>query len=1055
MKRQLTLLLSLFCIMIAASAQTMSITGNVVDEKLHEPIIGASVLIKGTTNGEITDFEGNFKLNNVTPGSTLSISYIGYQTQTVKIVSGKTNYRIILNEDSQALDEVVVVGFGTQKKANLTGAVSSVDAKALESRPVTQVGQALQGTVPGLNLSTPEGGGALGQSMSVNIRGTGTIGQGSTASPLILIDGIEGNMNNLNPDDIESISVLKDASSSSIYGSRAAFGVILITTKKGKAGKMTVNYSNNFRYSGPTNLPTPLDSYRFANYFNEASVNQGSGVIFDDETIGRIQDYMAGKITTTTVPNGANWQFHEKANDNVNWYKTHFKWAWSQEHNISLNGGTEKLQYYVSGNYLNQNGNLRYGNDNMKRYNLTAKVNTQISKYVEFNLNTKFIRFDLDNPTFMETGELYQRVAQMWPTMPFKDPNGHYMRNGKIPQLLDGGRSKTHNDNLYLQGQLIVHPIKNWNIYVEGGMRVINENQQTNLNPIYEYLVDGTPQELAFGDAYTPGATFARSMFDNTNFYTTSIYTDYTLNLERHFLKFLVGMNTEEYKYRDLSAQRDNVITPSVPEIGAAIGDDKINSSSVNDWATAGFFGRINYSFADKYLLEVNLRYDGSSRFLRDQRWNLFPSFSFGWNIAHESFFEPITHIINTLKPRVSWGMLGNQNTSSYYPFYLSQGVSANSGGWLMDGKRPTTSWAPGLVSSTLTWEKVYNTNIGVDFGLFNNRLTGYLEYFIRDTKDMVGPPAEIGAALGTSLPNTNNATLSNKGWDLQINWQDRIGQVNYNVGFNLSDNRVHVRKYPNKSMSLSTYYDGMELGEIWGYETEGIAKTQEEMDHWLETHDQSKMGSEWGAGDIMYKDLNGDGVVDNGSNTLNDHGDLKVIGNSNPRFRFGLTLGADWNGFDFQAFFQGVMKRDLWLSGPMFWGADGGEWQSMGLVEHLDYFRPADTESVFGANVDAYYPRPYIGDKGNKNKYTQSRYLQNAAYMRLKNLQIGYTFPKAWTQKAGIERLRIFFSGENLFTISGMADMFDPEANGSNGWSSGKTYPLSQTYSFGLNVTL
>lgn len=316
-----------------------------------------------------------------------------------------------------------------KRKVNLTGAVASVDTKALASRPVSQVGQALQGVVPGLNLSTPDLGGQLGQTMNVNIRGTGTIGKGSSASPLILIDGMEGNMNNLNPEDIENISVLKDAASSSIYGSRAAFGVILITTKKGKAGKMQVNYNNSFRYSGPTNLPNQIDSYRFANYFNEASINQGGSAIFDEETIDRIQKYMAGEITTTTIANGNNWHFHEKANDNVNWWKKHFQWAWSNEHNISLNGGTEKLQYYVSGSYLNQDGNLRYGNDNYKRYNATAKVNAQINKYVDFNINTKFVRFDLDNPIYLEEGGLlYHDIARMWPMMPFKDPNGYYMR---------------------------------------------------------------------------------------------------------------------------------------------------------------------------------------------------------------------------------------------------------------------------------------------------------------------------------------------------------------------------------------------------------------------------------------------------------------------------------------------------------------------------------------------------------------------------------------------------------------------------------------------------
>lgn len=473
--KKISILFMLLLGITSLHAQQFNITGTVIDKKLNEPIIGATVQVKGTNNGTVTNLDGEFALKNVAKGSVLNVSYIGYVTQSISLNGAQTSFRIELSEDSKTLDEVVVVGFGTQKKVNLTGAVASVDTKALASRPVSQVGQALQGVVPGLNLSTPDLGGQLGQTMNVNIRGTGTIGKGSSASPLILIDGMEGNMNNLNPEDIENISVLKDAASSSIYGSRAAFGVILITTKKGKAGKMQVNYNNSFRYSGPTNLPNQLDSYRFANYFNEASINQGGSAIFDEETIDRIQKYMAGEITTTTIANGNNWHFHEKANDNVNWWKKHFQWAWSNEHNISLNGGTEKLQYYVSGSYLNQDGNLRYGNDNYKRYNATAKVNAQINKYVDFNINTKFVRFDLDNPIYLEEGGLlYHDIARMWPMMPFKDPNGYYMRNGKLSQLTDGGRAKTHNDNIYLQGQLVIHPMKGWNIYAEAGMRVIN-----------------------------------------------------------------------------------------------------------------------------------------------------------------------------------------------------------------------------------------------------------------------------------------------------------------------------------------------------------------------------------------------------------------------------------------------------------------------------------------------------------------------------------------------------------------------------------------------------
>lgn len=1046
-------------------AQQLDITGTVIDKNLNEPIIGANVLVKGTTNGTITNLDGQFSLKNVAKGSTLLVSFIGYQAQSIVFDGSQKVLTIAMTEDSQTLNEVVVVGFGTQKKVNLTGAVSSVDSKTLASRPVSQVGQALQGVVPGLNLSTSDLGGQLGQSMSVNIRGTGTIGKGSNAEPLILIDGMEGNMNTLNPEDIENISVLKDASSSSIYGSRAAFGVILITTKKGKAGKMSVNYNNSFRYSGPTVLPEQLDSYRFANYFNEASMSENGTIIFNEETIGRIQKYMAGEISTSTVPNasGVQWEFHEKANDNVNWWEKQFKWAWSQEHNLSLNGGSDKIQYYVSAGILGQDGNMRFGKDTYDRYNFTAKVNAKINKFVEFNVNTKFIRYKVDNPVYTEMGGLlYHDIARMWPTMPFKDPNGHYMRNGKLAQLSDAGRAITNNDNLYAQGQFVIRPMKNWNIYVEAGARIINQNKQTNLNKIYEYNVANEPILLAFAGNYGPGATFARSEFLNSNFYTTSVYTDYTFEKDNHYAKILVGMNTEDYIVRETGAERSDVISSNYPEIGAATGLDKITKASLKDWATAGFFARLNYAYKERYLLEANVRYDGSSRFLRDQRWNVFPSFSLGWNIAREDFMEPISNIITTLKPRVSWGMLGNQNTGdAFYPFYLTQLIEANKGQWLMDGKLTNKVSVPGMVSQFLTWEKVYNTNIGFDFGLLNNRLTGSLEYFIRKTKDMVGPPAEVGAAMGTALPNTNNASLDNRGWELQLNWQDRVGKVNYNVGFNLSDNRVKIDKYPNASKALwdkdnkELFYEGKVLGEIWGFETEGIAKTDQEMQDWLVAH-KPTWGSQWGAGDIMYRDLDGKEGISKGASTAEDHGDLKIIGNSNPRFRFGLSLGADWKGIDVQLFFQGVMKRDLWVSGPMFWGVDGGEWQSVGFEQHLDYFRPEDTKSIFGPNTNSYFPVAYLGDKGKKNKEVQTRYLQNGAYMRLKNLQIGYTFPKAWMEKAKIQNLRVFFSGDNLFTITKLAKMFDPEATSAGeGYSNGKTYPLSTTISFGLNVTL
>ena len=1041
---------------ICLHAQQLNVTGKVTDSQ-NEAIIGASVVIKGTSKGVITDIDGNFVLNDVPADGVLQVSYIGYKNVEMPIKPSQNSYNIVLEEDNQLLDEVVVVGFGTQRRANLTEAVATVDTKALESRPVTSLGQSLQGTVPGLNLSVGNMGGQLGQSMDVNIRGTGTISTGSTAATLVLIDGIEGNMNNLNPDDVESISVLKDAAASSIYGSRAAFGVILITTKKGKAGKASVSYAGNARYYGPMSLPNLMNSWEFANYFNEGSANSGGTPIFDEDTMQRIQQYMRGEITTSTVPNtNGNWQFHQLANDNVDWYDKQYKWSWAHEHNLNINGGSEKMQYYVSANYLGQDGNLRFGDDSYERINTNAKLNAQPFKWLDVEVNVKYVHTNLDNPLYTDLGGLlYHDIVRMWPTMPFKDPNGHYMRNGKLAQLTNGSRSVTENDNMYLQGQLVFHPLKGWNIYANVGLRTINEYRKQNLNKVYEYNVNNEPLLLAYGGNYTEGQTGAMQRWLRANHLTTSLYTDYEFNIDQdHVFKIMAGMNTEKYNNRVLDVQRMDLITESVPEIGAATGEDVINEASAYSWATAGFFGRINYDYKDRYFIAANIRYDGSSRFLRKDRWGTFGSFSLGWNVAREEFFPLDEELMSQLKPRLSWGTLGNQNTTSYYPMYLLQNVATNSGSWLMNGAFPAVASVPGTIASSLTWETIKSLNVGFDLSMFNNRLTANFDYFIRKTLDMVGPAAEIAHIYGTGMPSTNNTDLRTKGWELALNWRDQVGKVNYHVGFNISDARTYIDRYPNDSKSLSTYYEGQELNDIWGYETHGIAKSQAEMDEWLAAGNRPSWGSGWTEGDIMYVDKNGDGVINTGANTLSDPGDRVKLGNSTPRFRFGLNLGLEWNNIDFSMFWQGVAKRDLWLDGPVFWGLNGGLWQSTGLEEHLDYYRPENTTSVFGPNTDAYFPRPYMDS--DKNQQVQSRYMQSGAYMRLKNIQVGYTLPKQVLNKIGMEYLRFYVSAENIWTICSLPNGFDPETaySGYTQNNSGKTYPLQATVSFGVNVT-
>ncbi|MGL4851620.1 MAG: SusC/RagA family TonB-linked outer membrane protein [Phocaeicola sp.] len=1033
-------------------AQTKTIKGTVVDQT-GEALIGVSVIVANTTIGTVTDLDGNFSLSGVSAKDAVTISYIGYLPIT-QTIGNQSLFTFTMKEDAKTLDEVVVVGFGSQKKINLTGAVSQVSADVLESRPVQNVSQALQGVVPGLNFSTNSSGGELNNSMSVNIRGGGTIGDGSTSSPLILIDGMEGNMNAINPNDIETISVLKDAASAAVYGSRAPFGVILITTKKGKSGRTSINYNNSMRFSDPLLVPNMMDSYSFATYWNDAATNGGQSPVFSQEMMERIQAYQRGELKegSTLNPNSNQWNQYGGANANTDWFAEHYKnWAFSQEHSLSVNAGNDRVTALFSGNFMDTEGLLRHGNDNYQRYSLNAKIGMKLSDWAHLSYGGRWVREDYDKATY-QTGLFYHNIARRWPVNPVFDPNGHYMEHSEVEQLKNGGRDKDQKDWMYHQIQLTLEPVKDWKIYLEGNMRTTNRFNHWEVLPVYAHDGDGNPYAMKWNDDYTPGSSRVNEYAWKENFYTTNIYTDYFKQFKSgHYIKGMLGFNAETLDSRNLTGRRDGLISPNVPTLNTAT-ENQRSSGGYAHWSTAGFFGRINYNYKERYMVEVNGRYDGSSRFIREKRWNFFPSFSAGWNVAREAFWSPIEEYVSTFKFRGSYGILGNQNTSSLYPFYQTMPFSASNSSWLINGERPNTSSAPGLVSTALTWERVKSWNVGVDFAAFNNRLTGSFDYFVRKTIDMVGPAPELPVILGTSVPKVNNADMESAGYEIEISWRDRIGAVTYGVKGVLSDSQQKVTRYPNATNNIGQWYDGRYSGEIWGYETIGIAKTQEEMDAHLATlpnGGQDALGRNWGAGDIMYKDVNGDGKIDGGAGTLGNTGDRSVIGNSTARYNFGLTLDAQWKGLDISLFFQGVGKRDYAIGGAYFWGANGGMWQSAGFTEHLDYFRPEG--HVLGANYDSYYPRPLF-DGGGKNQQTQTRYLQNAAYIRLKNVQLGYTIPQHIIAKAGIQSLRFFVSGENLWTATDLISIFDPETI-SGGWGEGKTYPLSKVVSFGLNV--
>lgn len=955
---------------------------------------------------------------------------------------------VTLEEDTKLLDEVVVVGYGTQKKVNVTGAVSMVDSKVLESRPVQNVAQALQGQIPGLQMSVGNSGGSLDSSLSITIRGGGTIGAGSSGSPLVLIDGIEGDMNSVNPNDIENVSVLKDAASASIYGARAAFGVILITTKNGHAGKTRVNYSGNVRFSTAIQVPEMANSWDFANYFNAASINGGGSPIFDETALSNIQKYMNGEFTdpstpeyygTTVNPDNNRFKNYGGAFANTDWFAEFYrKNAPAHEHNVSISGGTDKLTYVLSGNFLDQQGLIRHGSDSFNRYTLNGKISAELASWAKMNFTTKWTREQYDRPTYL-TGLFFHNIARRWPTCFVKDPYGNWAADMEIIQLEEGGKQSEQKDLYTNQLQFVFEPIKDWHITIDGSMRQTTQSTQWAVLPIYGYDADNNPYLLSWNGG-AAGYSEVQDYRYGEDYYSTNIYTDYSKTINGHYFKVMAGFNAELYKNNSLTGFGTDLVTPTVPELNATQDNQKAYNSK-GEYAMAGFFGRINYNYKEKYILEANLRYDGSSRFIGDKRWGLFPSFSAGWNIAREEFFAPLNNIIGTLKLRGSWGQLGNNNTESYYPFYQSMPTGVESSGWLIGGAKQNVAGLPGIVSSLLTWETVQSWDAGFDFGMFNNRFTGSFSYYNRLTKDMVAAAPNLPGILGATPPNLNNADLKSYGWELELSWRDRIQDFNYGVRLTLDDNQEKITRYYNPTGNLGTYYDGRMVGEIWGYTTVGIAQSQEEMDKHLENN-KPNWGTGWAAGDVMFADLDGDGIVSNGSNTLEDHGDITIIGNNKPRYKFGLTLDGAWKGIDFSVFFQGVLKRDYMLSGPYFWGANGGQWQSTCFVEHLDYWTPE--------NTDAYYPRPDFSST--KNQQTQTGYLQNAAYLRVKNAQIGYTLPKIWTKKAGMESVRIYVSGDNLLTFSDMISVFDPETLGGD-WGDGKLYPLQRTISVGINV--
>ncbi|RHU27091.1 TonB-dependent receptor [Parabacteroides sp. TM07-1AC] len=1046
----LTMLMGIFLFAHQLMAQDISVSGNVKDEK-GEALIGVSIQVKGTTIGNITDIDGNFMISSVPANSELVFSYMGYQTQTIAVKGNKV-INVTLKEDSQALEEVVVVGFGTQKKVNLTGAVASVGAEVLENKPVANVGQALQGVVPNLNVSATNA--SPNSSPSFNVRGGTSIGlkEGKTdewevksGSPLIIVDGIQVDtdyLNMMNPSDIENISILKDASAAAIYGARATYGVMLITTKSGKnETKATVTYNLNMQWNTPSHTPDILDSYTHQLASNKQTEMTGGTVTPWMETL------LAAKKKYMEDPRPENaWIYNEGSATDITWvannnlYENYVKnWTPLQRHNISISGGSAKTRYYISLGYQRQEGMYEVNTDVQKRYNINVNLTTKITDW--FDVASK-ISFNTSN--YNEPWLVSGKGSSVWASMknepgrnlnmPLKtgpnDPIPNAWTDNIFGWLAYGATRQTHNTNTVYSVAPTLTILPELNIKAELSYRP-TEYFQKRIIPLREYVVSDW---VNLNTTHTNPST-VREETTHSDYYTINAYANYNKAFGQHNVSGVVGFNQEWYHYRKLYGEAQDILTNDLPTLGMTTGT-QYSGDNEEHWAIRGAFVRANYDYAGRYLFEFSGRYDGTSRFGKNSRFKFFPSFSAGWRLSEEKFMANTRSWLDNLKVRGSWGSLGNQDVANYA--YIASYGAADYISWVMNGDQIKGMSPTGIIASDLTWETASTLDFGVDVTLLKGRLDATFDWYTRRTTDILMNGTKLPAVLGATVPKRNSGELKTNGWELSLKWKDQLSNgIRYDVGLVLSDYQSEVIKFTgNPNKLLSTLYDGMKMGEIWGYETVGILQesdfTKDENGKLtLIGPSQTKIQSTIYPGDVRYADLNNDGEISKGDETVENPGDRKIIGNSTPRFQYGITGNISWKNFDLNIFFQGVGKKDVWINDNVFWGGSGtsGNWEM-----YNNSWTPERT--------NAKYPM-YAG---RISSITQSGYLFNAAYLRLKTLALGYTLPKAWVNKAKLSNVRLSISGYNLFEITQIPNLYDPDQISSS-------YPMMRSVAFGLQV--
>lgn len=1040
--------------------------------------VGAVNTATGYSTGAFTDEKGMFQFAHLPEGGpyTFKFSFVGYENKEMSgytIAAGSHISLVVrMKQDNKALDEVIVVGYGTQKKANLTGAVDQVGPEVLENRSITNLTQGLQGVIPNLNITM--GDGKPIQAPAFNIRGTTSIGQGGSA--LVLIDGVEGDPSLINPNDIATISVLKDASSAAIYGARGAFGVVLITTKQPYKGKTSITYAVNHSIKSPTTVPDVVtDGYTFAKMFNESWTawndysqtpqNVNKTVKFSPEYLAELErrskDPSLPKVEVG--PNGEYVYY-----GNTDWYHELYKNTTSAtEHNLSLSGSSGKTSFLVTGRYYKQDGLFRYNSDDFKMYTFRAKGSIQLYPWLRLENNTNYSSMTYHNPLNVgEGGSIWRNMADEAHEMaPLLNPDGTltYSAAYTVGDFYYGKNGIDMTKRVIRNTTSFIAELPNNKFRIRGDFTFQN--------------TDSTAKQIRVPVPYSrkPGVieyvgtntNDIQDTYRQTEYLATNIYGEYENRFTGgHYFKAMLGYNYEQSTYKRLAASRNSLIYEDAEDINLALGQALNTYGGWEKWNILGGFFRLNYAFKDKYLLEVNGRYDGSSKFPANERYAFFPSVSAGWRVSGEPFWRVPREVISNLKLRGSYGSLGNGSIASY-AFQEKFGITQS--GLILNGVRPQKTSQPGVLPDGLTWETSTTQNLGLDLLALSDRLSFTADAYIRKTTDMFTVGMELPAVFGTTVPKGNYADLKTKGWEISLGWNDHFNvggkPFRYGVRVVLADYQSEITKFnnPNGRLNDTTYYAGQKVGDIWGYETAGFFTSEEDIakspkQTLLKASTRGKLLP----GDIKFRDLNGDGVINDGDNTIYNPGDRRVIGNATPRYTYGINLDAGWNNFFFSVFFQGVGKQDWWpgAEAGTFWG---------------QYNRPYNDipKSMLGniwspENPDAYFPRyrGYVAQNSSGElRAPQTRYLQDVKYIRMKNIQLGYNLPQQLLSRMRMSNARVYVSGENLWSWSPLYRItkdLDVESiggsdrvltNGTNG--NGNNYPILKSITFGLSVTL